>query len=84
MSALPNDTSSLDSIESKITIPAFIYGSAWKGENTARLVNQALEAGFTALDTAAQTRHYREDLVGEAVRQTLSRGTLRRKDLFVM
>lgn len=84
MCALPNDTSSLDSIEPKITIPAFIYGSAWKGENTTCLVNQALEAGFTALDTAAQTRHYREDLVGEAVRQILSQGTLRRKDLFVM
>lgn len=72
-----------DTAEGNPRIPAFIYGSAWKGEKTAHLVSQALEAGFTAIDTAAQPRHYREDLVGEAVRQHLDRDTLKREDLFV-
>ncbi|KAL9103691.1 MAG: hypothetical protein Q9163_001285 [Psora crenata] len=64
-------------------LPAFLYGSAWKGERTADLVFQALEAGFMAIDTAAQPRHYREELVGEAVRQILRRGVLRREDIFL-
>lgn len=41
-----------------------IYGTAWKKEKTAELVKQALKSGFRALDTAAQPKHYREDLVG--------------------
>ena len=87
MSALLDGHLSLggpDSLEAGARIPAFIYGSAWKGERTARLVSQALETGFTVIDTAAQPKHYREDLVGEAVRQRLSQGTVRREDLFVI
>ncbi|TFL04569.1 NADP-dependent oxidoreductase domain-containing protein [Pterulicium gracile] len=44
-----------------------IYGTAWKKEDTERLVVQALNAGFRAIDTACQLKHYREDLVGEAL-----------------
>ena len=86
MSALSNGCVSLGKLgssESNVPVPAFIYGSAWKEKRTAHLVSQALQAGFTALDTAAQPRHYREDLVGEAVRQVLSPGTLQRGNLFV-
>lgn len=44
-----------------------IYGTAWKKEQTKALVLLALKNGFRAIDTACQPRHYREDLVGEAV-----------------
>src|SRR5262245_39368559 len=48
-------------------IPTFIYGTAWKKEATADLVQTALKAGFTAIDTANQPKHYTEPLVGEAL-----------------
>lgn len=32
---------------------------------------QALRAGFRCFDTAAQPRHYREELVGEGIRRGL-------------
>lgn len=50
-----------------IAIPKILYGTAWKKEHTTTLVKQALEAGFQAIDTACQPRHYREDLVGEGI-----------------
>ncbi len=50
-----------------IQVPAFIYGTAWKEERTAKLVSLALEAGFGAIDTANQRRHYVEAAVGDAV-----------------
>lgn len=65
------------------SFPAFIYGSAWKGESTADLVVSALEAGYRAIDTAAQPRHYREELVGEALRKGIRQGVCRREDVFV-
>ncbi|KAL8897521.1 MAG: hypothetical protein Q9207_007173 [Kuettlingeria erythrocarpa] len=57
-----------------VAIPKFIYGTAWKGAQTASLVHAALESGFRGLDTAAQPRHYRKELVGEEVRQFLDHG----------
>ena len=35
-----------------VTIPGFMYGTAWKGEATRKLVLEAVKAGFTAIDTA--------------------------------
>jgi diketogulonate reductase-like aldo/keto reductase len=49
--------------------PTFIYGTAWKKERTADLVALALEAGFRAIDTANQRKHYHEAGVGEALRR---------------
>lgn len=49
--------------------PTFIYGTAWKEERTADLVTLALEAGFRAIDTANQRKHYHEAGVGEALRR---------------
>jgi len=71
--------------KSMISLPPFIYGTAWKKELTTPLVQQALQSGFTAIDTACQPRHYREDLVGEGVRKYLAStgGRLRRSDLYV-
>lgn len=65
------------------TIPVFIYGTAWKKDRTVDLVHQAISAGFRAVDTAAQPRHYREDLVGEGIRRAIKDGTVRREDLHV-
>jgi diketogulonate reductase-like aldo/keto reductase len=63
--------------------PAFIYGTAWKQDNTKRLVKEALTQGFRRVDTAAQPRHYQETLVGEALREAFTTGLLTRKDLYV-
>ncbi|MBI5488638.1 MAG: aldo/keto reductase [Deltaproteobacteria bacterium] len=51
-----------------VPVPAFFYGTAWKEERTEDLTRAALEAGFTAIDTANQRRHYVEAAVGEAIR----------------
>jgi len=63
--------------------PAFIYGTAWKKDQTKRLVKEALAQGFRRVDTAAQPRHYQEPLVGEALREAYAEGTLERKQLYV-
>ena len=48
----------------QVSIPAFMYGTAWKKDATTELVQQAVAAGFTAIDTANQLIHYQEALVG--------------------
>ncbi|KAF2735893.1 aldo-keto reductase-like protein [Polyplosphaeria fusca] len=63
--------------------PAFIYGTAWKKDTTSKLVQDAIRAGFRAIDTAAQPRHYQEDLVGEGLRQVYKDGLLKRGDLYI-
>ena len=50
-----------------VTVPSLIYGTAWKEEDTARLVRLALAAGFRGIDTANQRKHYHEAGVGEAL-----------------
>lgn len=68
---------------SKQAFPAFLYGTAWKKDKTAELVYQAICSGFRAVDTAAQPKHYREDLVGDGIRRALDEGKVSRDDLFV-
>lgn len=63
--------------------PPFIYGTAWKKDRTQRLVYRALKAGFTAIDTAAQPKHYQEHLVGAAIREALTDGTIARSNLYI-
>jgi diketogulonate reductase-like aldo/keto reductase len=46
-----------------------IYGTAWKQEATAELVKKAVAAGFRAIDTANQKKHYREDYAGAALKE---------------
>ena len=65
-----------------VAIPSFIYGTAWKKEATADLVQLAISTGFTAIDTANQLIHYQEVLVGEALRALFNEG-LKRDSLFV-
>ena len=40
------------------SVPAFLYGTAWKEERTESLVRLALDAGFRGIDAANQRRHY--------------------------
>ena len=61
----------------------FIYGTAWKEEATERLTRLALEAGFRAIDTANQRRHYFEAGVGAAVAGAIRDGVVRRDELFL-
>jgi diketogulonate reductase-like aldo/keto reductase len=54
-----------------------MYGTAWKKEATAQLVQLAVGAGFTAIDTANQLIHYQEALVGEALLVLAQQGVAR-------
>jgi diketogulonate reductase-like aldo/keto reductase len=65
------------------TTPTFLYGTAWKEDRTASLVELALRAGFRAIDTANQRRHYHEAAVGEALAAAYRAGTVTRADLFL-
>jgi diketogulonate reductase-like aldo/keto reductase len=76
-----NMTSS--STSSRVTLSEFIYGTAWKKDETRRLVKEALVAGFRKVDTAAQPKHYQEDLVGDGLREAYAEGIVRREDLIV-
>jgi diketogulonate reductase-like aldo/keto reductase len=58
----------------RVSIPSFMYGTAWKKEATTSLVLKAVEAGFTAIDTANQLVHYDEAKVGDALEQLAQQG----------
>ncbi|TAJ08436.1 MAG: aldo/keto reductase [Nitrospirae bacterium] len=66
----------------QVTMPSFMYGTAWKKEATAQLVQQAVAAGFRAIDTANQLIHYQEALVGEALLALAQQG-IARETLFL-
>ncbi|QDU31089.1 putative oxidoreductase YtbE [Anatilimnocola aggregata] len=61
----------------------FLYGTAWKEAETARLALLALEQGFRGIDTANQRKHYHEAGVGEAVARAIERGLVAREELFL-
>lgn len=65
-----------------ITMPAIMYGTAWKKEATAKLVETAVDAGFRSIDTANQLIHYDEALVGEALLALKQKG-IGRESLFL-
>ena len=64
-------------------IPAFVYGTAWKKEASTELVYQALSNGFTAIDTAAQPKHYDENLVAAGISRAIKENKIRRIELFL-
>lgn len=64
-------------------LPTFIYGTAWKEEETERLTRLAIDAGFRAIDTANQRRHYFEAGVGAAIAGAIRDGVVRRDELFL-
>lgn len=47
--------------------PSFLYGTAWKEDDTERCVRDALAAGFRGIDTANQRKHYFEAGVGRGI-----------------
>jgi diketogulonate reductase-like aldo/keto reductase len=63
--------------------PAFLYGTAWKEDRTASLTELALHAGFRAIDTANQRKHYFEAGVGEGLAAAYRAGIVTRGDLFL-
>lgn len=62
--------------------PSFIYGTAWKENDTDVLVEKAISTGFSGIDTANQPKHYQESLVGEALLKLAKKG-IDRKKLFL-
>ena len=60
-----------------VAVPSFMYGTAWKKEATTQLVQRAVAAGFTAIDTANQLIHYQEALVGDALLALVQQGVTR-------
>jgi diketogulonate reductase-like aldo/keto reductase len=66
-----------------VRVPRFLYGTAWKEQETRRLTELALHQGFRGIDTANQRRHYDEAAVGRAVAAAVAGGLLAREDLFL-
>src|SRR5579863_1287175 len=64
-------------------LPQFVYGTAWKEERTAALTELAVRAGFRAVDTANQRRHYFEAGVGQGLQAAYRAGVVTRADLFL-
>ena len=66
-----------------VQIPCILYGTAWKEEETQRLIELALRQGFHGIDTANQRRHYDEAAVGRAIATTIESGLAGRDELFL-
>lgn len=64
-------------------LPAFLYGTAWKEDETERLVRLAIESGFRGIDTANQRKHYFEAAAGAAIAGAIADGVVTRDELFV-
>jgi diketogulonate reductase-like aldo/keto reductase len=63
-------------------MPGILYGTAWKKDDTERLVATAIRQGFRGVDTACQPKHYNEEGVGAGVAASLGKG-LTRDDLYL-
>ncbi len=61
----------------------FLYGTAWKEAQTEDCVFRALKAGYRAIDTANQRKHYFEEGVGNALDYAYSELEISRTDLFL-
>lgn len=66
-----------------VRVPRFLYGTAWKEDDTQRLTELALAQGFRGIDTANQRRHYHEAAVGQGVKAAIEGGIVRREELFL-
>src|SRR5262249_16179204 len=62
-----------------VYVPDIMYGTAWKEDATESLVLGALRAGFCAIDTANQRKHYFEEGVGKGI----ARAAIAREQLFL-
>jgi diketogulonate reductase-like aldo/keto reductase len=80
MNKLPSEPSlSIQGVQ----VPRFLYGTAWKEDQTQRLTELALNQGFRGIDTANQRRHYHEAAVGQAIATMIQSGLVTRDDLFL-
>src|SRR5215472_3357438 len=66
-----------------VRVPRFLYGTAWKEDQTQGLTETALRQGFRGIDTANQRRHYHEAAVGRAIAASVAGGLVARDDLFL-
>jgi diketogulonate reductase-like aldo/keto reductase len=66
-----------------VRVPRFLYGTAWKEDETARLTELALRQGFRGIDTANQRKHYHEAAVGQGIAAVLKEKLARRDELFL-
>lgn len=64
-------------------LPDLIYGTAFKFDRSAELVESALTIGFRALDTASSKHAYREKLVGDGLAAAIFAGKVKREELYV-
>src|SRR4051794_7141609 len=76
---MPDRTLLIDGVRT----PRFLYGTAWKEQETRRLTELALRAGFRGIDTANQRRHYHEAAVGQAVAAAIEGGLVAREEVFL-
>jgi len=65
------------------TKPYLIYGTAWKKDETSRLVHAAINSGFRFIDTACQPKHYNEAKVGIGWTLAAKELHLKRTDIFL-
>ena len=65
-----------------VRVPRIIYGTAWKAERTAALVELAVTAGFRGIDTAGQPKHYHEPGVGQGLAACYAAG-LERSEIYL-
>jgi diketogulonate reductase-like aldo/keto reductase len=66
-----------------VQVPRFLYGTAWKEDQTQRLTELALRQGFRGIDTATQRRQYHEAAVGRGIAAIIESGLVTRQDLFL-
>ena len=76
---MPERTLSIEGVR----VPCFLYGTAWKEDQTRHLTEQALRQGFRGIDTANQRRHYHEAAVGQAIAASVACGLVARDELFL-
>jgi diketogulonate reductase-like aldo/keto reductase len=66
-----------------VRVPRFLYGTAWKEDETEPLTRLAVECGFRGIDTANQRRHYHEAAVGRAIAASIASRQVSRDELFL-
>src|SRR5262245_1540608 len=77
--AMPDRTLVIDGVR----VPRFLYGTAWKEDETRRLTELALRQGLRGIDTPNQRKHYHEAAVGQAVAAAVADGLVTREELFL-
>lgn len=77
------DAHSASQILSSRSKPFLLYGTAWKEQETARHVSEAVRSGFRFIDTACQPKHYNEAGVGDGWKAAADELGLQRSDIFL-